>query len=159
MNRLFSALALAAVLGFGSAGVASAAGPAGIPAKPAATGDLVTEIRDGCGRYGCRDGRHYGRHHHGDSSRHWRRSWDRNDWHRHGWRDRDRYRYQYRSGPSFHLYVQPRVTPRYVQPAPVYRLSSAHIAWCHARYRSYRSWDNSWQPYHGPRRACISPYR
>jgi len=35
---------------------------------------------------------------------------------------------------------------------------SAHIRWCHARYRSYRSWDNSWQPYSGPRRQCVSPY-
>jgi len=35
---------------------------------------------------------------------------------------------------------------------------SAHIRWCHNRYRSYRAWDNSWQPYNGPRRQCISPY-
>ena len=35
---------------------------------------------------------------------------------------------------------------------------NAHIRWCHSRYRSYRSWDNRWQPYSGPRRQCISPY-
>jgi hypothetical protein len=35
---------------------------------------------------------------------------------------------------------------------------SAHVRWCHNRYRSYRAWDNSWQPYKGPRRQCISPY-
>lgn len=40
----------------------------------------------------------------------------------------------------------------------VYHGGSAHIQWCHSHYRSYRSWDNSWQPYNGPRRQCISPY-
>lgn len=34
----------------------------------------------------------------------------------------------------------------------------AHAEWCHARYRSYRAWDNTFQPYNGPRRQCISPY-
>ncbi|WP_240547461.1 BA14K family protein [Mesorhizobium tianshanense] len=29
---------------------------------------------------------------------------------------------------------------------------------CYDRYRSYPEWDNSWQPYNGPRRQCISPY-
>jgi hypothetical protein len=34
----------------------------------------------------------------------------------------------------------------------------AHVAWCYDRYRSYRAWDNSFQPYNGPRRQCYSPY-
>jgi hypothetical protein len=35
----------------------------------------------------------------------------------------------------------------------------AHEEWCHARYRSYRSDDNSYQPFDGgSRRACSSPY-
>ena len=38
------------------------------------------------------------------------------------------------------------------------RLSSRHVAWCEDRYRSYRVSDNSFQPYNGPRRECISPY-
>ncbi len=35
---------------------------------------------------------------------------------------------------------------------------NAHINWCYNRYRSYRAYDNTFQPYHGPRRQCISPY-
>ena len=35
---------------------------------------------------------------------------------------------------------------------------NAHVDWCHARYRSYRAYDNTFQPYNGPRRQCISPY-
>ncbi len=35
---------------------------------------------------------------------------------------------------------------------------SAHVRWCYDRYRSYRAWDNTFQPYNGPRRQCYSPY-
>ena len=34
---------------------------------------------------------------------------------------------------------------------------SAHLDYCYNRYRSYRQSDNTWQPYNGPRRQCISP--
>ena len=36
--------------------------------------------------------------------------------------------------------------------------ANAHLNWCYSKYKSYRDWDNSWQPYHGPRKQCISPY-
>ncbi|TCD14635.1 BA14K family protein [Oricola cellulosilytica] len=36
--------------------------------------------------------------------------------------------------------------------------ANAHVDWCFGRYRSYRIADNTFQPYHGPRRQCISPY-
>lgn len=35
---------------------------------------------------------------------------------------------------------------------------SAHVRWCYDHYRSYRAYDNTFQPYHGPRRQCYSPY-
>jgi len=35
---------------------------------------------------------------------------------------------------------------------------NAHVQWCYSRYRSYRASDNTFQPYNGPRRQCISPY-
>jgi hypothetical protein len=38
------------------------------------------------------------------------------------------------------------------------RGGNAHVDWCFARYRSYRAYDNTFQPYHGPRRQCHSPY-
>ena len=49
----------------------------------------------------------------------------------------------------------------YAQPRRYYRGggNSAHIAWCYDRYRSYRAWDNTFQPYNGPRQQCWSPYR
>ncbi|EHK79350.1 Lectin-like protein BA14k [Sinorhizobium meliloti CCNWSX0020] len=44
-----------------------------------------------------------------------------------------------------------------VQPAR--RLTAAHIEWCFDHYRSYRAYDNTYQPYLGPREQCWSPYR
>ncbi|MDF2374162.1 MAG: BA14K family protein [Rhizobiaceae bacterium] len=35
---------------------------------------------------------------------------------------------------------------------------SSHVRWCHDHYRSYRVSDNTFQPYHGPRKQCRSPY-
>lgn len=52
----------------------------------------------------------------------------------------------------------PRPVYRDYAPRRVYRSGSAHVDWCYSRYRSYRAYDNSFQPYHGPRRACWSPY-
>lgn len=47
--------------------------------------------------------------------------------------------------------------PRYA--APRYSGGgNAHVEWCYSRYRSYRAWDNTFQPYNGPRRQCYSPY-
>jgi len=37
-------------------------------------------------------------------------------------------------------------------------LPKVHVHYCKNRYKSYRLWDNSWQPYHGPRKFCRSPY-
>ncbi len=37
-------------------------------------------------------------------------------------------------------------------------LPAAHIRWCYAHYRSYRAYDNSYQPHYGPRQPCWSPY-
>jgi len=33
-----------------------------------------------------------------------------------------------------------------------------HYEWCAARYRSYRGFDNTFQPNYGPRQQCLSPY-
>lgn len=45
------------------------------------------------------------------------------------------------------------------QPPVQYRpRGDAHISWCYSNYRSYRASDNTFQPYNGPRRQCVSPY-
>lgn len=37
-------------------------------------------------------------------------------------------------------------------------MSVAHVQWCLNRYRSYRVEDNSYTPYSGGSRPCVSPY-
>jgi hypothetical protein len=73
-------------------------------------------------------------------------------------------RYDRRHDRRYHRRIYPRlylppVYPnyRYVEPRR-YNHGSRHVRWCYNRYRSYRAWDNTFQPYHGPRRQCRSPY-
>jgi hypothetical protein len=47
--------------------------------------------------------------------------------------------------------------PRYYYDQPRY-YGNSHAGWCYSRYRSYRAYDNTFQPYYGPRRQCIGPY-
>ncbi|MEP4031100.1 BA14K family protein [Roseibium polysiphoniae] len=54
---------------------------------------------------------------------------------------------------SGHTDHKPRAQYRYS-----YRGSNKHLGWCFNRYRSYRKTDNTFQPYHGSRKACISPF-
>ncbi|NKJ77485.1 BA14K family protein [Rhizobium leguminosarum bv. viciae] len=63
------------------------------------------------------------------------------------------------SGLSYYgstLYRPRYYAPRYYR--QVYNGGNGHTSWCYARYRSYRAYDDTFQPYYGPRRACVSPY-
>lgn len=58
------------------------------------------------------------------------------------------------SAPRYDYYE-----PRRVYPRRVYRsYGNTHVEWCYNRYRSYRAYDNTFQPYNGPRQQCYSPY-
>ncbi|WP_295806766.1 BA14K family protein [uncultured Nitratireductor sp.] len=41
---------------------------------------------------------------------------------------------------------------------PSHDARAAHLAWCHSKYRSFRASDNTFQPYRGARKRCVSPY-
>ena len=57
------------------------------------------------------------------------------------------------------LDLAPVGAPAYGEPvAAAPGPDAAHVQWCKERYRSYRASDNSFQPYKGPRRACVSPH-
>jgi hypothetical protein len=47
--------------------------------------------------------------------------------------------------------------PRYYA-APSNGINPQHYEWCASRYRSYRAFDNTFQPSRGPRQQCLSPY-
>ena len=84
----------------------------------------------------------------------------RNGWyngHR-GYRDR-RPGYRYHNGYWFPLAAFAAgaiISGAMQQPRPAY--GGSHVAWCQNRWRSYRAYDNTYQPYNGPRRICVSPY-
>lgn len=42
--------------------------------------------------------------------------------------------------------------------APPVVVSNPHVDWCLSRYRSYNPYDNTFQPFNGPRRYCRSPF-
>ncbi|WP_104666416.1 BA14K family protein [Ensifer adhaerens] len=67
-------------------------------------------------------------------------------------------------GPGYYdegYYGSTYYAPRYYAPRyyrQTYYGGSAHVRWCYARYRSYRAYDDTFQPYYGPRQVCVSPY-
>lgn len=77
--------------------------------------------------------------------------------HRPGWRHYQGWWFP-PSAFSFGFSVNPPRYDRYDRYDRRGRLSARHIAWCEANYRSYRRSDNTFQPYNGPRRQCVSPY-
>ncbi|MCP1198520.1 BA14K family protein [Notoacmeibacter sp. MSK16QG-6] len=134
MKKMITTAALAVAVGL--TGIApAAAAPLSIPSAPvvAPASDIQNvDLR-------VRGGVYFYNGHRG--SRRWRRGWRR---HR-GWYYPPAAFYQrrYRAAPRRH----------YRDGYP-----RAHYRWCHNRYRSYRSYDNTFQPYHGGRRQCYSPY-
>ena len=86
--------------------------------------------------------------------------YSRATWHHwRGGRDYWRYRHHRRHYRGSGLYFGLGVVPGYYYGTRQhYRSGSAHVRWCYDRYRSYRAWDNTYQPYYGPRRQCRSPY-
>lgn len=105
---------------------------------------------------------------------------DRRDWRRGGYRDRIERRgnraywrghrgyREYRPGYRRHgdfwfpaaAFIAGAIISGAIANQPNVRSGAGdpHLQWCYARYRSYRSSDNTFQPYNGPRRPCISPY-
>lgn len=151
MKRSLPTLAVLAslALGFGLAptgGASAMSAPAA--ARTAVTGEAVPSNVEQV-QY-----RERGQRYHRDRRQYDRRHWDRR--HDRRW---DRRHYRPHSGGIYFHFGTP--APRYAPPPRRYHagsLSRAHVNWCHSRYRSYRAWDNTFQPYRGPRRQCVSPY-
>lgn len=76
-----------------------------------------------------------------------------------GYRQRDGYWYPLAAFAAGAIIGGAIAQPR---PAPVAPraagLNPRHYDWCQARYRSYDSYSNTFQPYNGPRQQCLSPY-
>jgi hypothetical protein len=124
--------------------------PLYVPQDRAVSGDVQTVASRG-GHH--RIYRHNGGRYRHDGGRYW-----------HGHRGYDHWRPGYRRYgdywfPLAAFAAGALITGAIVNDAPpAYRGGSAHTRWCYDRYRSYRAYDNTYQPYNGPRRQCVSPY-
>lgn len=101
----------------------------------------------------------YRRHHRRYAHRHYRphRSYYRHNRYRHHYRHDRRYRAGIPLGAlaAGAIIGGALAAPR----APRAYGGNSHVSWCYNRYRSYRAYDNTFQPYNGPRQLCYSPYR
>lgn len=99
----------------------------------------------------------------GRGSRHgYYHDWDRHGYYRDGYY-RDHYHRYYHHhdngvGAFFGGLAAGAIVGGLLSQPRYYNGGSPHTRWCYARYRSYRAWDNTYQPYGGPRRQCYSPY-
>lgn len=140
-RKALSAL-LSAAIGFGAAAPVAAA-PYQFQSATSAGNDLVTKVdhrKHRKNRFYKRNGDYYLNGHRGYRHR------------RPGYREYNGYWF-----PAAAFALGILLLPE-VQQGRTIRLTRSHYAWCESRYRSYRRWDNSWQPYHGPRKQCASPY-
>ncbi len=150
-------VALAAMTAFAGTVPANALPLAG--AKPIASGSAIVEqvqYRDH-DRWDRRDDR-WGRH---DDRR------DRRGWHN-GHRGYSHARPGYRRHSDGYWYplaalgaaaiIGGVIAAQPSRPRVEAGINPRHVEWCSMRYRSYRSYDNTFQPNYGPRQQCYSPY-
>lgn len=113
------------------------------------------EFKGGRCRYPCFRGRDYRRGHY--SNRYYRNGYRRNHY-RHYDDDDDDIGALFGGLAAGAIIGGLLAQPRYNSAPRYYAGSNPHVRWCYGRYRSYRAYDNTYQPYYGPRRLCVSPY-
>ncbi len=165
MKKFITTLCAAAIsVSFAGTGLAqTAAGGAQTVAPPTSSDARVIQVqgRDGYGSprqwNGIDSPRHYrGGGRHFRDGRHYRGRIP----HYRGYRGHHRYRPGYRRHGNFWYPGAAFIAGAIISGAinNANRWGSPHIQWCYDRYRSYRASDNTYQPYHGPRQQCYSPY-
>lgn len=127
-------------------GIAPAQAFPSVPVPKVETANPVTEVDHRRGHRWYRH-RHYGHRHYRHRHRHYG--------HRH---------YRHRRGSDAAAIIGGLAAGAIIggalaqQPRYYRGGGNAHVQWCYDRYRSYRAYDNTFQPYNGPRRSCNSPY-
>ncbi|MGO7543597.1 BA14K family protein [Rhizobium ruizarguesonis] len=160
MNR-FAIIALSIATAF--SGMPASAGPAFVPspvqsAQPAPQSTDARIMTVGCnnftncpGQFGNNRRWYRNRHHYRD--RDYYRD-DRDD--RYGWDRRydRRYRHHDNTGAIIGGLAAGALIGSIIASQPRTRAYSSHADYCYSRYRSYRAYDNTYQPNYGPRRQC-----
>ncbi|MBX4897422.1 BA14K family protein [Rhizobium bangladeshense] len=161
MNR-FAIIALSIATAF--SGTPAAAGPAFVPnpvqsgAEPAPANTDARIMTVGCSRFSIVCSRYGDRRRYYGNRRYYRdRHYYRGD--RYSW-DR-RYDRRWRRHDNTGAIIGGLAAGAIIggiiasQPRAYHsRAYGSHAEYCYSRYRSYRAWDNTYQPYYGPRRQC-----
>ncbi|MBB4440341.1 MULTISPECIES: BA14K family protein [Rhizobium] len=160
MNR-FAIIALSIATAF--SGIPASAGPAFVPglvqsAVQPAPGNADARIMTvGCSRYSIVCPRYGERRRYDGDRRYYRdRHYYRDD--RYGWDRRydRRYRRHDNTGAIIGGLAAGAIIGGIIASQPRARAysSGSHAEYCYSRYRSYRAYDNTYQPNYGPRRQC-----
>ncbi|MBX4966010.1 BA14K family protein [Rhizobium binae] len=164
MNK-FAIIALSIATAF--SGMPASAGPVFVPspaqraaAQPVPGGGEAGIMTVGCnnftncpGQFGNDDYWYRKRHHYRDRSYYRNRDDDHHDHYRYG----RRYHHHDNTGAIIGGLAAGALIGGIIASQPrAYSSSgySSHAEYCYARYRSYRAYDNTYQPNYGPRRQC-----
>ncbi len=152
------------LLSFVCAGALAIAMVAPATAQGQDTTGITSSMHPGGGYRMVRNGRrHHGHHHsHGRHYRHGNHGFYHRGGHAyyHGHRGYRHYRRGYREYNGFWFPGAAFLGGAIIGGAIAnsYHGGNAHVRWCYDHYRSYRASDNTYQPYHGPRRECVGSY-
>ncbi|MBY5437244.1 BA14K family protein [Rhizobium leguminosarum] len=165
MNR-FAIIALS--IATAVSGMPASAGPAFVPspvqsAQPAPQSTDARIMTVGCnnftncpGQFGNNRIWYRHRHHYRDRDyyRYGDRDYYRDD--RYGWDRRydRRYRRYDNTGAIIGGLAAGAIIGGIIASQPRARAYGSHADYCYSRYRSYRAYDNTYQPNYGPRRQC-----
>ena len=121
------------------------------PVKAATAQTDIVQVRDHRERRIIRNNH---RRHGWDRNRHSNR-WDRRHNSRHGYYRNDYRRHRNNNaGAIIGGLAAGAIIGGAIASQPRYSNGNSHTQSCYARYRSYRAYDNTYQPNYGPRRQC-----
>ncbi|WP_132655482.1 MULTISPECIES: BA14K family protein [unclassified Rhizobium] len=160
MRRL-AIIALSIVTAFSGmpawAGPAYTANPVQSAVQPEATGDQAELLQVGCNNFTkCpRYNQGWGRNYRYSDRYRYDRGWDRDRRYYGDRYYRDRYyRHHDNTGAIIGGLAAGALIGGIIASQPRVRTGSSHADYCYSRYRSYRAYDNTYQPTYGPRRQC-----
>ncbi|MBB3444591.1 hypothetical protein FHT93_004464 [Rhizobium sp. BK379] len=139
------------------AGPAYTANPVQSAVQTQAAGDQAELLQVGCNNFTkCpRYNQGWGRNYRYSDRYRYDRGWDRDRRYYGDRYYRDRYyRHHDNTGAIIGGLAAGAIIGGIIASQPRVQTGSSHADYCYSRYRSYRAYDNTYQPTYGPRRQC-----
>ena len=140
------------------AGPAYTANPVQSTVQPQADGDQAELLQVGCNNFTkCpRYNQGWGRNYRYSDRYRYDRGWDRDRRYYGDRYYRDRYyRHHDNTGAIIGGLAAGAIIGGIIASQPRVQTGNSHADYCYSRYRSYRAYDNTYQPTYGPRRQCL----